>query len=68
MRPKVRHEAYSEPDALGGRDAYGFEWGPMHVVRLAHIQGRGYWLVVQTDHDERTIHVSERGSIVRIEA
>lgn len=25
---------------------YGFEWGPMHVERMAHIPGRGYVVTV----------------------
>lgn len=34
---------------LGSTD-FGFRWGPMLVERLAHIDGRGYVLQVQTGH------------------
>ena len=40
---------------------YGFEWGPMKVERLAHIEGRGYVVTVKTDHNELQVYVSEKG-------
>lgn len=40
---------------------YGFDWGPMSVTRLAHIEGRGYVLEVTTDHARLQIHVTEKG-------
>jgi hypothetical protein len=44
---------------------YGFDWGPMKVERLAHIEGRGYVLSVKTDHAEMQVYVSEKGRVVR---
>jgi len=66
MKPRYRYPAQSEPDALGGHDAYGFEWGPMSVVRLGHVAGRGYFLSIQTDHDGVQLFISEKGKKVRI--
>lgn len=44
-----------------GATRYGFDWGPMHVERMAYIEGRGYALRIRTDHDEIQVYVSEKG-------
>lgn len=44
---------------------YGFEWGPLEVRRVAHIEGRAYVLVVDTGFELLEIYVSEdRKSVV----
>lgn len=40
---------------------YGFRWGPMDVIRIAHIEGRGYCLEIRTDYDRLQVYVSEKG-------
>lgn len=40
---------------------FGFEWGPMKVERLAHIEGRGYVVAVTTEHMTVQVYVSEKG-------
>jgi hypothetical protein len=40
---------------------FGFEWGPMKVERLTHIEGRGYVVSVKTEHMEVQVYVSEQG-------
>jgi hypothetical protein len=40
---------------------YGFDWGPMSVERLAHVDGKGYALEVKTRHARLQIYVSEKG-------
>lgn len=44
---------------------YGFDWGPLHVERLAHVEGRGYALRIYTDHDEVQVYVTEKGRKVQ---
>jgi len=44
---------------------FGFEWGPMRVVRAVHIEGRGRVIVVATDHAEMEVFVSEKGRKIR---
>lgn len=45
---------------------YGFEWGPFVVERLAHIEGRGWVLMVRTTSGkEMEIHASEKGRELR---
>lgn len=46
---------------------YGFEWGPMTVTRICHIEGRGYVLEVKTDHRSVQIYVSEKGRVLKPE-
>lgn len=41
--------------------AYGFDWGPLRVVRLGHVPGRGYWLHVSTPHRSLEIRASDAG-------
>lgn len=45
---------------------YGFTWGPVSVVRLGHVDGRGYFLSVQTSHDGVQLFISEKGKRIRI--
>ena len=40
---------------------YGFEWGPMEVTRMAHIEGRGYVLEIRTAHRSMQVHITEAG-------
>jgi len=40
---------------------YGFDWGPMKVTRLAHVEGRGYALEVTTDYARVQLYVTEKG-------
>ncbi len=44
---------------------YGFEWGPLEVRRVAHIEGRAYVLVVDTGFELLEIYVSEKGRKIR---
>ena len=44
---------------------FGFEWGPMRVVRCAHIEGRGRVIVIATDHAELEVFVSEKGHKIK---
>lgn len=44
---------------------YGFNWGPMRVERLAHIEGRGYVLRIHTDHRSLQVQVSEQGRVIK---
>lgn len=47
-------------------ERFGFQWGPMQVIRLAHVKGSGYWLRVLTPGGVVNIRASEKGQ--RIEA
>ncbi len=42
-------------------NVYGFDWGPMSVQRLTHLEGRGYVLEIRTDHARLQVHVTEKG-------
>ena len=44
---------------------FGFRWGPMLVERWTHIEGRGYVLVIQTEHALLQVYVSEAGRVIR---
>jgi hypothetical protein len=49
----------------GGSTRYGFDWGPMSVERLCHIDGRGYVLTIRTEHQEMQVHVTEAGRKIK---
>ena len=52
-----------------GRDdigKYGFRWGPLDVMRLAHIPRRGYRIGIYTDHQSLEIHISELGDRIEV--
>ena len=51
---------WDQPTA-GAVTRYGFQWGPMIVTRLAHIDGRGYSLAIETPHQAMQVYVSEKG-------
>lgn len=44
---------------------YGWRWGPMEVTRMAHIDGRGYVVGLDTPSRRVQIYVSEAGRSVR---
>lgn len=48
---------------------YGFDWGPLSVERVAHIEGRGYVVSVRGPRGysgpEVQVYVSEAGRVVR---
>lgn len=44
---------------------YGFEWGPLAVERLAHIEDRGYVIGIKTEHQTIQIYVSEKGRKIK---
>jgi hypothetical protein len=44
---------------------YGFDWGPMHVERMAHIEGPRLRAEDPTAHDEIQVYVSEGGCKAR---
>lgn len=44
---------------------YGFNWGPMKVERLIHVEGRGYVLEIRTEHATVQIHVTEKGRKIK---
>lgn len=45
---------------------YGFEWGPMTVLRIARVEGRGAVISVRTDHTDIQVLVSEKGRKIRV--
>lgn len=48
---------------------YGFDWGPVTVERIAHIEGRGYSVQVRVRGQHETaveIWVSEKGRSVSV--
>jgi len=65
-----RHRHYLHPveETIGNvRQVYGFRWGPLSVVRLAHVEGRGYVLSVQTEHHPGVeVRVSEKGHVIKV--
>ena len=46
---------------MSGLTDFGFEWGPVEITRLAHIERRGYLLEVRTKRQSMQIYVSEKG-------
>jgi hypothetical protein len=40
---------------------YGFDWGPMSVERVAHVEGCGYALEIKTKHARLQVYVTEKG-------
>lgn len=44
---------------------YGFEWGPLTVERLAHIDGRGWVLGIKCGDQEMQVYASEKGRKLR---
>ena len=56
----------TEPVAYNdGWTPYGFDWGPMTVTRMAHIEGRGYALGIVVGRRRFQVWVSEKGRSVR---
>lgn len=51
---------------MEGSTRYGFVWGPAHVERIAHVEGRGRVLEVRTDHARIQIHVTEAGRKINV--
>lgn len=53
---------------MSGQTQYGFDWGPIVVERVAHIEGRGYCISIRGRHDyegpEIQVLVSEKGRSV----
>jgi hypothetical protein len=53
---------------MSGATQYGFDWGPMVVERVAHIEGRGYCVSIRGRRDykgpEIQVLVSEKGRSV----
>ena len=45
--------------------SFGFDWGPMKVERAAHIEGRGYVLMVKTEHARLEVFVTEAGRKIK---
>jgi hypothetical protein len=46
---------------------YGFEWGPLCVERVAHIEGRGYVVEIRPRGSHKKavqVYVSEKGRSV----
>jgi hypothetical protein len=48
-----------------GPTQYGFDWGPMQVERLAHVEGRGYALMIRTKDCELQVYVTEKGKKIK---
>lgn len=52
----------------GGITQYGFDWGPMSVERVAHIEGRGYVVSIRGPKEysgpEVQVLVSEKGRCI----
>ncbi len=50
---------------MSGSTQYGFNWGPVVVERVAHIEGRGYCISIRSSEDysgqEVQVLVSEKG-------
>jgi hypothetical protein len=60
----MKHEDWTKDDWYPTADdarRYGFEWGPMRVTRMAHIEGRGYCIEIATEHARLQVLVSEKG-------
>jgi hypothetical protein len=47
--------------AYRGCTRWGFEWGPMQVSRVCHIEQRGYVIDIRTPHASLEIYVTEKG-------
>lgn len=51
-----------------GPTEYGFNWGPVVVERITHLDGRGYWVSIRGRKDyqgpEVQVLVSEKGRVV----
>ncbi len=51
---------------------YGFQWGPVVVERVAHIEGRGYVVSVRSSDDydgpEVQVIVSDKGRKMTVRA
>lgn len=45
---------------------FGFDWGPLSVTRLTHVEGRGRVLEVKTAHRTLQVYVSEAGRSLRV--
>lgn len=52
----------------GGATRYGFDWGPVVVERVAHVEGRGYCISIRGRKDyngpEVQVYVSEKGRVI----
>lgn len=46
---------------VDGPTRFGFNWGPMEVSRLAHVEGRGYVIEIRTGHKSMQVYVTEAG-------
>lgn len=51
--------------AEGEITKYGFQWGPVEVIR-ASADGRYHTLLILTDHQEVQLHISPTGRSVRV--
>lgn len=65
-KPAYIHPVEEIDEHGGVVNRYGFQWGPLRVIRLGHIEPHGYNLAVQTEHDEVEIHVSEHGRRISV--
>jgi hypothetical protein len=62
MSKRRRHYLHPVEATVGGeRQMYGFQWGPLRVVRLVHVEGRGYLVTLQTEYQSMEIWASEGG-------
>lgn len=44
---------------------FGFKWGPAHIHRICHIEGKGRLLSVKTEHGCIEVWISEKGKSLR---
>lgn len=51
---------------MSGPTQFGFDWGPIKVERLCHVEGRGYSLEVRTDHARVQLGISEKGRKITV--
>ena len=51
---------------MSGSKPYGFDWGPLSVERLVHVEGRGRVLEVKTEHRTLQVYCSEAGRSLRV--
>ena len=55
----------TDREDTGRYTQYGFQWGPLDVVRIAHFPGRGRVLGLKTQHDELEVFVTNKGRRIR---
>ena len=66
MSEPTRKAASTAGQSRDGMTMYGFQWGPIEVTRMAHIDGRGRVIGIDTPHHRCQLYVSEAGRSIRL--